>query len=308
MGYYQSGWGQEVDNQPSNSPSIPGPFGGTDSDFGGGYSSLFTPGFVNELGGTNNPTQGPGIEQWQDQRLGMLGAATPVAQLPSWMQQQQGQFQTNANQSQAMQQNAFAQAQAQYNGADTKAQDQLRAAQGAQSGAIGSMARSATGGARGAAAAAGTAQQALGAAQGSQANAMTQQKLADKAAAADLMSQIGNQQRGVAQGEYGYQAGAEGDAAAYQQGWNATNDQAALWANTMQNNRQQADLGYQTQTAAANQQNTQFYQNLTNQYLGSGIQAGGQVLGGLGSYGGGSGNGNGYSNSYDGTIYQQSPY
>jgi len=304
MGYYDADWGQQINNAGTQAPSVPGPFGGTDSDMNG--NALTQPAGPQELGGFNNPTTGPGIEQWQDQRLGMLGSAAPVAQLPSWMKNQQGQYQGWADQTAKMQQDEFAKAQAQFNGGDTAAQGQLRGSQQAQGAALGSMAHSATGGARGAAAAQGTASMLGGAMQGAQGNAMIRQKLADKYAAADLMSSIGNQQRGLAQGEYGVHATDEGNQASYEQGWNATNDQAALWSDTMQNNRQQADLGYQTQNAATANQNAQFYQGLANQYLGAGLSAAGSGLAAGGGLGGGGGGG--YQNSYDGTIYQQSPY
>jgi hypothetical protein len=148
--------------------------------------------------------------------------------------------------------------------------------------------------------------------QAGQANAQTQQKLADKYAGADLMQNIGNQQRGLAQGEYNQQGQAAGNAAAYQQGWNATNDQAALWSDTMQKNRTIADLGYQTGAASANNQNTQFYMNQGTQMLGAGINAGAGALGaGAGAFGGGSGGGGG-GGYYDGgggaPIYHQDPY
>lgn len=302
MGYYDQGWAQQVKDAGDQAPSMPGPFGGTDANMGG---SLLTPSALTQLGGFNNPVGGPGIEDWQDQRLGMLGSAAPVAQLPDWQKNQQGQYQGWADQSAKMQQDEFDKANAQFNGGDTSAQQQLRGAQQAQGAAIGSMAHSAGGGARGAAAAQGTAQQLGGSIQGAQGNAMVHQKLADKYAAADLMSSIANQQRGVQQGEYGVHAADEGNQASYEQGWNATNDQAALWANTMENNRTQADLGYQTGVASINNQNQQFYQGLANEYIGAGYQGAGSLLGAAGSGGGGGGGNNG---GYDGTIYHQSPY
>ena len=232
-------------------------------------------------------------EQEQDQRLGAIGAPTQATQLPQWEQNSQGQFQGWADQSQKAQQDAYNQALAQFNGASTPAQQALAQQQGAATGAIGSLAHTATGGARGAAAAAGQAVQGGAGMAASQANGMTQQKLADKYAAADLMSSIANQQRGLQQGEYNYQSELGAQNAAYEQGWNATNDQAALFGNTMQANRGAADIGYQTnnQNLYANQQLQQQQQNM--QVLGSSASAVGNAMAYGGTQYGASNQGNG---------------
>ena len=312
MGYYDQQWIPQQNGAIGN-PTYGGVVSGLNPSEQNDYNSLIganTP--TTELGGTNNPTGygQPGIEQWQDQRLGQLGAPTAAQQLPDWEKQQQAQYHQWGDQSQKMQQDQYDKAKAQFNGGQTAAQDALGTQQGAAQGALSSAAHSALGGAHGAAAAAGTATQAGAGMLGAQGNQMVQQKLADRYAGQEMMSGIANQQRGMQQAQWGQNAAESGDKAAYQQGWNATNDQAALWGDTMQSNRQIGDLGFQTGTAAANQQNSAFNSQLTNQYINSGINAVGQGAATLGSNNGGGGgnNGGGYGSSYDGTIYQQSPY
>ena len=253
------------------------------------------------LGGFNNPLQDPGlIEGMQDQRLGQLGAAQDVHDLPDWEKNQQSQYQDWANASQKLQQDQYNQAMAQFNGGPTAAQDALMQQQGAQQGALQSMAHSAGGGARGAAAAGSNAVSALGMNQGMQANQMVQQKLADKYAAADLMSGIANQQRGVQQGEWNQQAMGNADLAGYQQGWNSLNDQAALWADTMHSQRTIGDLGGQTQAAGLNNQNALFNQQMGMGYFGAGVQALGGQMNSMGqAYGSGNQGGGNSGNSGD---------
>lgn len=268
-------------------PNVAPPVGYNGTQWGQSKSAgWMTPG-ATHLGGFNNPLeQGDLLEQQQDQRLGQLGASAPATDLPGWEKNSQNEFQNWADQSQTAQQDAYNQAQAQYNGAVTPAQEQLAQQQGAQSNALGSLAHSATGGARGAAAAAGQATMTGAGVQAGQANQMTQQQLADKYAGADLMTEIANQQRGIQQGEYGYQAQLGAQNAAYQQGWNGLNDQAALWADSMQSRRGAADIGYQVQGNNLYNQNAQFQNQQNMQMLGAGASAAGSYLGwGAGQYG-----------------------
>lgn len=237
-------------------------------------------GYGTQLGGFNNDANstGPSLEQMQNQRLGALGTQQSAQQLQPWEQQGQGMMQGWANQSQQMLGNQYAQAQAQFNGGVTPQQQALAQQQGAQQGAVSSMAQAAGGGARGAAAAAGTGVAQMGQNVGLQAGQMAQQKLSDKYAAASQMTNIAQQQQGLAQGEYGVQAQQGINNANYQQGWQGQNDQNALWANTMQANQQAVDLGQQTQAnqLAAQQQMFQAQQN--QQAIGAGFSTAGAAM------------------------------
>lgn len=302
MGYYDSDWQQNAQQGGQQGPAITGPFGGVDTS----YQNLFIPQATQSLGGTNNPVTDPGaIQRWQQARLNNLGKAAPIQGMPSWMNNQGAQFLGQAHQSQDMLAQQAKQALAQANGAQTPQQVALAQQQGAQSGAMGSMARSVTGGARGAAAAAGTAVQQGAATQAAQAGQMTQQQLADKMAGAQLAGQLGNQQRQLAQQQYNVSGQQGVDTAKYQQGWQTANDQAAQWANTMNADTQIGNLGFQTGSANLNNQNQLFQQQLSTQMLGAGLSSGGSMMSGLGSWGGG---GSSQPGGYNGTIYTENPY
>ena len=217
-------------------------------------------------------------------RTDKLGQGQQQTTIPPWLQKQYDDQKAWAAAARASQQDAYNKAMAQAMGGVTPQQQQLAQSQTTADAAQLGAAKMATGGARGGAAAQGTALGILGANQAGNAAQMNAQQQADMLQGQALAAQAADALRGNDQTSLNAENQFAAQNAQNNLNWRDLNDAWRLWAATQGQKMDLAKMGMTTFGQNADFQNFLRNQQATNQAVGLGAQALGGAASAYGAY------------------------
>ena len=251
-------------------------FGNSAADSWGGQFNTDAGRLGGTMGGT--PTDPYALTDDMRKRYGMLGQAVATPGLTPWLTGQRDTTGGWVGQSRGSQQDAFNIANAMGLGGQTPQQQMLMDNYIAQNAGVQGAAMGAGGGARGAAAAQGNAYGALGMNAAQQGAGMQLQQQQDQMQGQALAAQAANALRAGDQGAMDNQNARAIQDANFQQGWSQNNWDQALWAQGMDQKARLGALGLTSEATdrAISRQDAE--RALSQQYLGTGLQAGGAAL------------------------------